>query len=81
MSCDATQGCTFETTSGVGGLAGQQKSLLRQCGLAGGVERYGADSHQRDKEGSHENRFVPRASAQHREPVLGRQNLTGVARP
>ena len=24
MSCDATQGCTFETTFGVGGLAGQQ---------------------------------------------------------
>ena len=24
MSCDATQGCTFETTFGVGGLDGQQ---------------------------------------------------------
>ena len=26
MSCDATQGCTFETTFGVGGLDGQQTS-------------------------------------------------------
>jgi hypothetical protein len=45
----ATQGCTFETSFGVGGLDGQQKSLLCQCGLAGGVERDGADNHQYDK--------------------------------
>jgi hypothetical protein len=26
MSCDATQGCTFETAFGIGGLNGQQTS-------------------------------------------------------